>query len=158
MPEKTSTQYTELIKHPRILIVEDDPQWQLLLANTVRNVSAGASLICVNSVATAKQVLDIDKNFDIILADFMLEGDETGVDLWQSRRGKYKHSAPPFILVTGKSASEVRDRAGIKRRMPTVFSKQTPIDELNTELSRAIEAKLKRKPSKLQVHTGCVLS
>lgn len=154
MPQ-VQTKYRQTRFSPRVLIVEDDPQWQLILESTVRSVASRASFTCVTSVNAAREALNLEQNFDVILADFMLDGEETGLDLW--RASGTSKSSDPFIMVTAKSELDLKKHYLRSKTLPKVVSKHAPIETFKTEMTRTLKSRLRKKPALRQIAISAAL-
>lgn len=88
-----------LMRSKKVLLVEDEPHWQMMILRTLRAIDQRISVRCVKSVKHAQQILFDDSSYDMIISDHYLEGKHTGLDLWRDCRER-KHSIP-FVVVSG---------------------------------------------------------
>jgi two-component system, sensor histidine kinase len=109
----------------RILLVDDDVG--------VRNATAmllrveGFEVVCAASLAEAEQALSIGPQIDLIIADYHLQGGETGIDVIAAARAIAGESLGA-VLVSGDTSSTLRDvKAGDRLR---IASKPIQADEL----------------------------
>src|SRR3989338_2989228 len=88
----------------KALLVEDEYDLAELLVITLNDIVAEVDW--VTSVELAESKLSRG-DYDLILADFRLDGKQSGLDLW----GKVhrEHPDTPFILVSGYSANVFND-------------------------------------------------
>ncbi len=129
------------ITHPRrylkrILLVEDDPQWQKLISYAVKLTDLDLQLRVVRSAKAAQHLLYRDSNFDLIIADHYLEGEDTGMELWQICQ--QQHRKIPFVLISAIDQQVISEFLGEGMRAPLHLPK--PID-LQT-LQKVIRAKI----------------
>lgn len=90
-----------------ILLLENDPD--VLFAMVQRLEGWGASVLACSSTAEALQmVADIDMSPDIILADYQLDGEDTGVDAILSLRRQTGFEIPA-IVITGNQEDHIKD-------------------------------------------------
>ena len=139
-------------KQKNILLVEDDPQWKLILANTLNLVTKNPNIAYAKSTETARQILSSGKTFDLVLADFMLEGGETGADLWLSHQ-RFDRKIP-FILISGKSPTEIIKISNGNQSLPVMLSKQSPTDQMVRVLKQHL--KLIETKQNLTIFTTCL--
>ena len=85
----------------RVLIVEDDPAQSRL----VQLLVTGAGLGCVGIATDAAAALDLAPQADIILVDYRLEGESTGLDLLRQVRARELPAA--VIVMTGHGSERV---------------------------------------------------
>jgi two-component system, sensor histidine kinase len=108
----------------KILYVEDEPQLLALITKSFER--AGASVQACFSVLQAMEVMRSNLQFDILITDFRLGANGTGLDLVQTLRERSGWSVPTIIL-TGDSA--VKDLLAIQNLTnKTLLHK--PVDEI----------------------------
>lgn len=131
----------ELPKAPmvsRILIVEDEVFWQMVIERAIYRIDRR---ITVSFAENANQALDIvckQNDFDLIIADYRLNGIKTGLDLWDILL-KQK-SEIPYLLLSGIKRSHLVDHLMPYRSemLPLFFEKPKSVRELSEILSRSI--------------------
>jgi CheY-like chemotaxis protein len=90
-----------------ILLVEDDPIMQRNLEHLIQTIDND---IIVDRVATAEEAKDLMDHRDnygdysLVISDQFLEGQGTGLELWDHCRKK--HPSIPFILTSGTNLFE----------------------------------------------------
>jgi DNA-binding response OmpR family regulator len=92
--------------HPAtVLVVEDDPAQ----ARLVQLLVAAAGLSCVGTAASAAAALELAPHADVILVDYRLEGDRSGLDVLREirRRG----SVASVVMMTGHGSERVASDA-----------------------------------------------
>lgn len=88
-----------------VLVVEDDPAQ----ARLVQLLVAGAGLSCVGTATSAAQALELAPQADIILMDYRLEGERSGLDaLREIRRAG---STASVVMMTGHGSERVASEA-----------------------------------------------
>ena len=90
--------------HKKVLLLEDDPIWQMVIKRSLKTFDENIDLECVQSVAQAQQLLGVSENYDLIIADQYVEGDLTGFDLWKDCQSS--HRQIPFMMVSGMKDDE----------------------------------------------------
>ena len=116
----------------RILLVEDDPHWQTIISRTLKTVDGRIDLKCVPTVGQAKELLNSNSNYDLIIADHYLKDDTTGLDLWKECRTL--RSRTPFMVVSGMSQSEFTSLLDINSESPLYMAKPFEIESLRSML------------------------
>ena len=126
------------IRPLRMLIVEDDADFQLVLRNELRRLQSHVPVeTCfLESVADAQKVMGTT-DIDFIVSDFELP-DGTGADIMDHARGSAPHSHK--IVLTG---APDRARAETGRRNPpnAVWDKAIGLSELRDRLIRMVSSR-----------------
>ncbi len=125
-----------------VMLVENDPG--VLFAMTQKLESWGASVLACASTAEALRLVDeIGMSPDIILADYQLDGGDTGVDAILRLRLRSGLDIPA-IMITASQDSAVRDAAGLHRfsvlTKPVNLSRLRPLIDWKTRRSPPPEA------------------
>jgi len=92
-------------KEIKLLMVEDNLTDQMSFRHFVKHQQLPYNYSIADSVAKAREILNIDPNFDIILLDHDL-GDGTAFDLFE-----YIPATLPFVLITGAYDIEIAVKA-----------------------------------------------
>ncbi len=88
-----------------VLVVEDDPAQ----ARLVQAIVTGSGLASVGIAVSSEQALDLAPRADIILMDYQLEGDRSGLDvLRELRQGG---SSASVVMMTGHGSERVAAEA-----------------------------------------------
>jgi len=117
-----------------VLIVENDPE--VLFATTQKLESWGASVLAADSTVEAVRLVDeIGMAPDVILADYQLHGDDTGIAAIKALRAA-TGSHIPAIMITADQGDEVL-RAGLTEdftvlRKPVQLSRLRPLIDWKT--------------------------
>ena len=88
-----------------VLVVEDDPAQ----ARLVQLLIAGAGLVCVGTAASAERALELAPKAEIILMDYRLEGDRSGLDVLREIRRT--GSLASVVMMTGHGSERVASEA-----------------------------------------------
>jgi CheY-like chemotaxis protein len=119
----------------RILVVEDDPDGQALVAHVLQYLN-----LPIDVVGDAEQaltcLLDSDVTYRAVIVDLALPGRD-GWELLADIQGNAKTSRLPCVAVTAFHTSKIREEA-IRAGFVAYFSK--PIDA--TSFARELEALL----------------
>ncbi|MBY0470425.1 response regulator [bacterium] len=86
-------------KRKSVLVVEDDQSCKPVLETIFGLVDDHAQLHWETSAETAMEALE-NNRFDLIVADYVLEGRKTGLDIWQFCREKQLKI--PFLLMSSR--------------------------------------------------------
>lgn len=87
----------------RVLIVEDERSMQAIMDRIIKDIDKSAQPTWVTDVWGA--VASLKKHdYDLILADYWLEGSSTGLTLWNFCRERYPDT--PFIMMSSMSVDE----------------------------------------------------
>lgn len=118
----------------KILIIEDDPYWKFILAKTAHMISDSPEIFQAESSKAARDILNSNNFFDLVISDFVLGDDENGIQLWRSSA---RAQAMPFVLISGKSSSEILEQSGGNKNLPKLLSKchQSTNLEINQQKS-----------------------
>lgn len=82
----------------RVLVVEDDPAATRLMDHTVHSIGPGFEVHAVSSVEAAIHLLS-EGPYSMVISDYSLDGDPTGIDLYDYCQRNYPQM--PFLLVSG---------------------------------------------------------
>ena len=89
-----------------ILLIENDPD--VLFAMTQKLESWGASVLaCASTAAAQEMIADLGMSPDIVLADYQLDGGETGIDAIRALR-QHTGSDLPAIIITGHQETDIK--------------------------------------------------
>ncbi len=89
----------------KVLIVEDEAAQ----ARLVQALVAGAGLACLGTAAGAQAALDLAPQADVVLLDYRLEGDRTGLDVLREIR---RRRLPTLVvMMTGHGSERVAAEA-----------------------------------------------
>ncbi|MRR22989.1 response regulator [bacterium] len=94
-------------KRLAILIVEDDPHSQLYFTKLLSGIYDTA---VADSAAAAWDLLH-GRDFDLVLMDISLKGDEDGLSLTRRLRTEERYSSLPIVAVTAYAFPDDRKRA-----------------------------------------------
>ena len=127
-----------------VLVVEDDPAQ----ARLVQLLISGAGLACVGTAASAPQAIELAPQADVILMDYQLEGDGSGLDALREirRRG----SLASVVMMTGHGSERVAAEAlhlgandyiikddGFTQLLPEVLARVVRMREMERQLALA---------------------
>ena len=129
------------IQGKTILMFDDDPDF--LLAQKTRLEALGAKVVQSDTSEGAEQLLAETKP-DVMLADLMMENDDTGFDLCY--RAKKLMPDLPIVMVTGVAgetgiefdAATREERSWVKADV--VLVKPIRFEQLQAEIERLLEA------------------
>jgi len=122
-----------------VLIVENDPS--VLFATTQKLESWGASVLAAPSTAEAVRLVDeIGMAPDVILADYQLDGDDTGVAAIAALRAATASHIPAIMITADQGEDLVR--VGLERdftvlRKPVQLSRLRPLIDWKTRTPAA---------------------
>jgi DNA-binding response OmpR family regulator len=88
-----------------VLIVEDDPAQ----ARLVQMIVAGAGLACAGTAASAEAALALAPTADVILVDYRLEGNGSGLDVLREIRSR--GSLASVVMMTAHGSERVASEA-----------------------------------------------
>jgi DNA-binding response OmpR family regulator len=88
-----------------VLIVEDDAAQ----ARLVQMLVAAAGLTCVGVAASAERALELASGADVVLLDFQLEGDRSGLDVL--REVRRSGSVASVVMMTAHGSERVASEA-----------------------------------------------
>ncbi len=130
--EEMSVKGSRLMKEtyaPRFLVVEDDASIQPVWERIIRTIDPQAIIRWSRTGEGAEFLIEQQRKrhgvFDFIVADVMLAGKMTGVDLWR----KHPESESLFLFVSALSQKKFNEMVGKDRdRFPFLVNK--PIDPI----------------------------
>ena len=106
----------------QVLLVEDDPFWQDLISHSVKaQYGKNVSIRCTRSVHQADNLV-FDGHYDLVIFDQMLEGKETGLDLWESLREKQIYV--PMIMLSSITQDEFAVATSASTTKPMFLEKR----------------------------------
>lgn len=79
------------------LVVEDDFTYQPLWEKIIRSVDPSAKIRWSISAEGAEKLIKSSETFDFIIADILLSGPRTGVDLWK----RFRNRNSLFLFASG---------------------------------------------------------
>lgn len=90
----------------RILIVDDDLFWRLSISQQMCRLDNSIVIEMSGTFEDALSLIRTHEPYDLIIADFYLGTNETGLDLWDHH--KYLSHKSTFILTSGSDANHHR--------------------------------------------------
>lgn len=120
----------------KVLIVEDDPLWQLIIERSLKRIDSNIAVLAVSSVDEALQKFQAKIPFDLVIADQALLGFRTGLDLWDHL---LEHrTVVPFILMSGTEREEFQNALAPFREheIPIYLEKTMEIKKLTEKIKR----------------------
>jgi CheY-like chemotaxis protein len=105
----------------RVLVVEDEEESQVLIKKALGEINGRVEVNWVKSAEEAEDILNRDPKYDLIIADHLLVGHETGLELWETCQKKY--TDVPFILMSAINASVFQTMTDNKIRKPLFLPK-----------------------------------
>jgi len=113
VPEPKATNGTAVpaptIRRPCILVVEDDPDNQVLIRTILKK---NYEVKLASSADEARKELDLSgKQIELILMDWSLKGDEDGVTLTRNLRLDERYRKTPVVALTAHASAEDRKLA-----------------------------------------------
>lgn len=103
--------YMQLIRlksQGTVLIVEDDIFSRKVIENAIREFNSEITILVASSEAEALSLLQQSK-CDLVIADYYLEGDGTGLDLCQKILSTYPHTK--CIMMSNMKFFEYKEKA-----------------------------------------------
>lgn len=119
-------------KAKRVLIVEDDQALETILTRVVQSISNGAIIDWATSVQEARNRLRVarntfEKDYDLIIADIFLEGNETGIEFWQ--QCQFICPTTPMLLTSSMPMHEFFKAIGRNAISPPFLPKPFQVSE-----------------------------
>lgn len=147
MSMRTFLRNEEGAKHnlSQVLVVEDETHWQFLIGETLKSKYKDVNLRFARSASFAKNILDRDGSFDLIVADYALEGDKTGLDLWKDFSVEYPDI--PFVMLSGFNKEEIQSKFS-GENFPNYISKMDGVDHLQEFITHNFKKNLVSAPEK----------
>jgi two-component system cell cycle sensor histidine kinase/response regulator CckA len=90
-----------------ILVVEDDPTQRPILSRILYKVNPTMDLLWAENTQEAKAIL-CERPVDLLITDILLEGEETGVDLYHACVNA--NASFPVLFITGYSQDSLKKR------------------------------------------------
>lgn len=99
-------------KGTKFLIVEDDIGIQQIWERIIDNIDPDAMIRWATTEEGAERLMRdrarLGDEFDVVVADIMLGGTKTGIDLWREHQG----SAPRFLFTSGITKKKFKEMIG----------------------------------------------
>ena len=111
---------TEITKKS-VLVLEDDPQWQLIVSQILKKVDTDVTIRCVPTTQAAIQLLALGEKFDLVVADQYLDGVMTGLDLYRHLRALRDQTS--FVMLSGLESRQFNDLTIRDAEAPTFVPK-----------------------------------
>lgn len=125
----TSTPTEVVGKKLRALVVEDDrsqwPVWQSILSSLDPNVKIDWLTTAEEAQKFLRQAYQKNIPYDFVISDILLEGMDTGFDLWN----RYGEAAENFVLVSGQNWAKGEIQKGLVFGTPVFFEKPISISK-----------------------------
>ena len=116
----------------KILLVEDDLHWQMVMSRVLKSLDENIVIRCVRNAKQAHEALANSPNYDLIIADHFIDGEVTGFDFWKECRTR--HHRIPFVMISSMTESEfvkLTKQAG----HPIFVSKPFEVEDLKSLLT-----------------------
>jgi CheY-like chemotaxis protein len=127
--------YMSLLAAPRnktVLIVEDDPDSRLILEEIVKFYDPEIKCWWATSEEEGARLLK-DKQCDLVLADYFLEGPNTGLDLCHKVKAFYPDTQ--CAVISGLEKEEFEKICGRETTRPFFFQKPISSAQITTYLN-----------------------
>ena len=130
--------YAWLLKQPckKILVVEDDPFMKAVIPRLIRNVNDDTNVNWASSFEVAAEILNRDTNYDLVIADYRLEGLKNGIDLYNHCQKHYPKI--PFIVISGLSLQSIRSQSRVCAPKFAYLSNPLQVKQFRYELEKFI--------------------
>lgn len=107
--QQTSYYFTDVASEGKsYLVVEDDFTYQPLWEKIIRSVDPKAKIRWCITAEGAEELIKNTKTFDFIIADILLSGPKTGIDLWK----RFKNRNAQFIFASGMPLKAFTEMVG----------------------------------------------
>ena len=127
---------------PRLLLVEDDPDTQVLMRTLLQSVF---EVRVAPSGAAVRKIVDENLTIDAVMMDISIRGEEDGLDLTRFLRCQARFRALPIIAVTAH-ASLKHQRMALEAGCDAVLTKPVTRAQILSTLAR-VSASLVRSVS-----------
>lgn len=117
----------------KFLLVEDDPSHTVLMTSQL--IGFGAEVLCTDSVGGAKQMIEAQSPFDLVVLDQDLPD---GMGFEVQRELRRCSTPPPVIFVTADDTAEHAVRAMKQGARGYVIKRPNYLVELMSEVSRIV--------------------
>ncbi len=106
----------------KILVVEDDICLSHIITRIFKSIEPQPEIHWVCSAEEADiKIKENDANYSLIIADYTLNGDQTGIDLWNNCLKKYPKI--PFMMISSLTISMFFDLIGPNKISPPFLPK-----------------------------------
>lgn len=123
------------LRHPRILVVEDDISYEPLWRKVFEEVDPEIEYSWCTSANEAQKILEKTlrdgEYWDLVIADIFLSGSRTGLDLWE-RCGEPVEN---MIIVSSVDYSKLLDYIGSTSTPPVYLKKPLNLKECVSAVS-----------------------
>lgn len=130
-------------QHKKVLIVEDDlafrPFWQAVFEDRGPTLRIDWATTQEEAETLLRAGYKHNQPYDLVISDIFLEGEGTGVDLWN----RYGEEAKHFIFVSGKPLSPEELRSSLSFGQPAYLQKPLSLEQCRQVVSPALEAEEK---------------
>jgi len=109
------------LRHLRILLVEDDLNFQNVMCHSLRSLARLIEVDCCTSAGDALIRLHTNRNYDLIILDNGLEGTISGLFLWKECKKQFPHV--PSIMVSGLPVQDFLSASKEYNDYPTFLPK-----------------------------------
>ncbi len=129
---KNELKYRDNLK--RVLLFQNDSIWQLIIKRSMELTLNNVFIQVCTSAEDAIDQLKMDHRFDLIIADHLLEGSKTGLDLWD-HLVEIKNRTP-CVIISGITRSDFYFRImPYRREMVPLFLEKVPsVNELKEKI------------------------
>ena len=121
----------------KVLVVEDDPVWQLAFERALKLIDPKVDIRFSSNANEAFDLLNQESHFDLVIADQLLQGAKTGLDLWDILLTQ--NLEIPFVIVSATKQSTFISRLMPYRKemIPRYIEKSGSISDLSEQLASA---------------------
>lgn len=125
-------------KWDKVLIVEDEPLWQIVIERALRLIDPEIEVRVSGDANQAFELLNKEGNFDLVIADQLLNGAKTGLDLWDILLEQKVDI--PFVIVSGtKREIFLKNLMPYRNEMvPRYIEKNGSVKHLSDEFAAAL--------------------
>lgn len=127
--EVRQTEPQKNYQHTKVLIVEDDlafrPFWQAVFEDRGSTLRIDWATTQEEAETLLRAGFKHHQPYDLVISDIFLEGEGTGVDLWN----RYGEEAKHFIFVSGKPLSPAELKSSLSYGQPTYLQKPLSLDQ-----------------------------
>lgn len=106
-----------------VLIVEDDlslrPLWEQIFSSINQMIKVDWAISANEAELLIRYRFKLGRPYNLVIADITLEGDKTGIDIWN----KYGEETKNFVFVSGSKISKFELHRSLDFGFPPFFQK-----------------------------------
>ncbi len=114
------TKKEHVLNHQKVLVVEDDETLEIVMDRIFQSIDSSITYKWV--ITAEKAIAELQTaHYDLVVADFSLQGKGTGLDLWEFCQERFPEK--PFVMISSLGIDQFFKLVGDYRISPLFLPK-----------------------------------